>query len=118
MSELAGQAAQAGAGDEQDQREDPDTLGAEAVDGPAADRDDDGQGEQVAGGHPLDGGDRHMEVAAEGGECDGDDRRIEDRHDGAEDDDCRRAAELGGEDYFLLASGQRMLLLQAGSLAC
>jgi hypothetical protein len=72
---------------EEDHRGDPQALGAEAPCGPAGDRDDRSQREHVAGRHPLDVGQRRVQVAAERVEGDVDDRRVEDREDRADDDD-------------------------------
>ena len=66
--------------------EEVEALGAEAVGGPAGQRDDAGQGEGVAGHRPGDLGRGGVELALEGLQRDRDDGDVEDRHDGAEDD--------------------------------
>ena len=70
--------------DEQHQRQDVERLGADAVDGPPRDRDHDRQREQIASGHPRDGGDRHVEVLGQRVERHGHDRGVEDGHDRAQ----------------------------------
>ena len=64
-----------------DERGDPHPLGAEPLDGPTGERDRHGKGEQIAGGDPLDGAERRVEVAGECVDRHVDDRRVEDRHD-------------------------------------
>jgi hypothetical protein len=61
-------------------------LGAEPPGGPSGDGDHGREREHVAGGHPLDVGQRRVQVAAEAVERDVDDRRVEDRHDRAHHD--------------------------------
>ena len=79
--------AEHGAGGEEEDGEEVEPLGAEAVGGPAGQRDDAGEGEGVAGHRPRDLGRGGVELLLEGLEGDGDDGDVEDRHDGAEDDD-------------------------------
>jgi hypothetical protein len=71
------------AGAERSEQEDrergqPHPLAAEPVDQPAGDRHGDAEREQIAGGHPLDGLDRRVQVGGQRPECDADDRRVED----------------------------------------
>ena len=84
--ERGGGGAQHGAGGEEQHGQQVEALGAEAVRGPAGQRDDAGQGEGVAGHRPRDLGRGGVELALEGLERDGDDGDVEDRHDRAEDD--------------------------------
>ena len=101
------------------------TLGAEAVGGPAGERDDAREGEGVGRDGPRDGGvgERGVpgrQVGLEVGEGDVDDGDVEDRHDRAEDDD---AGDLqhGGVDLLRVlleevrvVSGSRHRCLQVG----
>jgi hypothetical protein len=82
-----GQAGEHRAEGEEDDRPDPQPLGAEAPRGPTGDRDHRGERQHVARCHPLDVGERGVQVAAERVEGDVDDRRVEDRHDRPDDDD-------------------------------
>ena len=79
--------AQHGAGREEEDGEQVEALGAEAVGSPAGQRDDAGEGEGVAGHRPRDLGRGGVELLLERVERDGHDGDVEDRHDGAEDDD-------------------------------
>ena len=79
--------AEHGAGGEEQHGEEVEALGAEAVGGPAGQRDDAGQGQRVAGHRPGDLGRGGVELALEGLQGHGDDGDVEDGHDGAEDDD-------------------------------
>jgi hypothetical protein len=92
--QVPGQAAEDRAGDEEDDRGQPHAAGAEALGGPAGERDDHGQGEQVAGGHPLHVIERGVEVDAQRLQGDVDDRGVEDRHDRADHDDGRDDGEV------------------------
>ena len=87
--EAGGGRAEHRAGGEQQHGEQVEPLGAEAVGGPAGQRDDAGQGQRVAGHRPGDLGRGGVELALEGLERDGHDRDVEDGHDRAEDDDAR-----------------------------
>ena len=62
-------------------------LGAEAVGGPAGERDHGRQRERVAGRHPLDRRQRGLELTGERVDRHVDDGDVEDRHDRAEHDD-------------------------------
>jgi hypothetical protein len=79
---------------EQQQREDPRPPGAEPLGRPPGQRDDGGEGEHVAGHHPLDRRDRGAQVAREGGDGDVHDRQVEDRHDRPQDDDAGEHEDL------------------------
>ncbi len=83
----AGEPAERGSGREEHERGQVDALGSEAAGGPARHRDHGGDREHVAGDHPLDRGERRVQVAAEGVQRDVDDRRVEDRHDRPDHDD-------------------------------
>ena len=71
---------------EQDDRGHVQALGAEAVGGPAGERDDGGERERVAGRDPLDGRQRRVELLRQRLDGDVDDGDVEDRHDRAEHD--------------------------------
>jgi hypothetical protein len=76
-------------GQEQGQREHPHGPPAEPGQRPAAQRDDHGEREQVAGDHPLDGGHGGVQVPADRVDGHVDDRGVEQRRDraGEQDDD-------------------------------
>ena len=79
------------AAEEQRERQHVQALRAEAVGGPARDRDDGRERERVAGDDPLDRLERRVERRRQVADRDVDDGRVEDRHDRAEDDDDRDA---------------------------
>jgi hypothetical protein len=83
---------------EEHERRHVDASCTEAVGGPARDGQHGGDGEQVAGHHPLDLVERGGEVLGERLQRDVDDRRVEHRHDRAEDHDDRDALDVGWDD--------------------
>ena len=84
---VPGQAAEDGARQEQPKRGEPQALATEAPHRPATDRDDHGKGQQEGRHHPLDGGDRDLQVAADRREGHVDDREVQDRSDEADEQD-------------------------------
>ena len=82
-----GDAREQRAGQEEGDREQVQALGAEAVGGPAGERDHGRQRERVAGDDPLDRREGGVEVTRQRGDRDVDDRGVEDRHHGAEHHD-------------------------------
>ena len=89
-----GQTRERRAAGEQAERDHVQPLGAEAVGGPAGERDHRRERERVAGRDPLDRRQRRLELARERVDRHVDDRHIEDRHDRAQDDD-------GGHEHQL-----------------
>jgi len=82
---------------EQQQREDPRSPGAEPLGRPPGQRDHGGEGEHVAGHHPLDGRDRGAQVAGQGRDGDVHDGQVEHRHDRPEDDDAGEHEDLAAQ---------------------
>ena len=85
-ADVPGHAAQRRPGDEQHDRRQVEALGAEAVGGPAGDRNDRGQRQRVGRHRPGDRRVGGVEDALERGQRDADHGDVEDRHDGAEHD--------------------------------
>ena len=84
---VPGQAAEHRARQEQPERGKPQALATEAPHRPATDRDDHGKGQQEGRHHPLDGGDRGLQVAADRRDGYVDDREVQDRSDEADEQD-------------------------------
>ena len=82
-----GEARERRADEEEGDREHVEPLGAEAVGGPAGERDHGRQRERVAGRRPTGSSSAGVEVSRERVDGDVDDRHVEDRHDRAEHDD-------------------------------
>ena len=91
------QAAQAARHDERGHRGHPHPPRAEALGGPAGQRDRGGEREQVAGAHPLDRRQRRAQLDPQRLQRDVDDRRVEDRHDRADRSRRRRCGGRRGE---------------------
>ncbi len=94
---VPGQGAQYRAEQERTQCGDPEPLAAEPGLGPPGERDGDEHGQQIAGAHPLDRGQRSAQCRGEVVEGDGDDGGVEDDGEGA-DDDGEGQAPHGGID--------------------
>ncbi len=94
---VPGEGAERRADQEDRKAQQPHAFGAEPDHGPAGQRNRQGDREQIAGGHPFDGGERRVELAAQRADPDVDDRRVQVGHHPAEHHDADECEQSGIE---------------------